>query len=81
MAGLVTRAVGDVAEFFEVQTDGWWMWVSSVLRATGDSIERICVNTWGVSTGGRVAPSAPVALPGQARIREKQIESRFSKLG
>lgn len=76
MAGLVTRAVGDVAEFFEVQTDGWWMWISSVLRATGDSIERICVNTWGVSTGGRVAPAAPV----QAR-REKQIESRFSKLG
>ena len=78
MAGLVTRAVGDVAEFFEVQTDGWWMWISSVLRATGDSIERICVNTWGVSTGGRVAPSSRV---GQVRLPEKQIESRFSKLG
>jgi hypothetical protein len=80
MAGLVTKTVGDAAEFFEVQSDGWWMWVASVLRATGDSIERICVNTWGVSSGGRVSPS--VERPSaQVRLREKQIESRFTKLG
>ncbi len=74
MAGLISKTASDLAEVFEVQSDGWWMWVAGVLRATADSVERIVVNTYGVSSGGQVA--RPVS-----GIREKTIESRFTKLG
>jgi len=79
MAGLFNRVAGDAAEFFEVQSDGWWMWVASILRTTADAIERITVSTFGVSSGGRV--EAPVAKAETPRFREKQIESRFTRLG
>ncbi|MEI6045412.1 MAG: bacteriochlorophyll c-binding family protein [Chloroflexota bacterium] len=84
MAGLVAKTASDAVEFFEVQTDGWWMWVSGILRTTGDAIERICVNTWGVSSGGRVSTSSEVVRPVAARansFRDKEIVSRFTKLG
>jgi hypothetical protein len=81
MAGLVARVASDAAEFFEVQSDGWWMWVSGVLRTTGDAIERICANTWGVSSGGQVPQVERTVVASPGRFREKQIESRFTKLG
>jgi len=84
MAGIVTKVADGAAEFLEVQSDGWWMWVSGVLRTTGDAIERICVNTWGVSSGGRVSDRPEVERPIAARIstfRDKEIVSRFTKFG
>ncbi len=81
MAGLVQKTVGDAAEFFEVQSDGWWMWVASMLRTTADAVERITVGTYGVSSGGRVSSERPVVSPGGSRFRDKEIESRFTKLG
>jgi hypothetical protein len=80
MAGVISKTASDLAEVFEVQSDGWWMWVAGMLRTTADAVERIVVNTYGVSSGGRVSPSAPVVRP-VAGFREKQIESRFTKLG
>jgi hypothetical protein len=80
MAGILQKTAGDAVEFFEVQSDGWWMWVASVLRATGDAIERICVGTWGVSSGGHVS-DRPVITTSGTRFRDKEIESRFTKLG
>jgi len=84
MAGLVSKTTSDFTEFFEVQIDGWWMWVAGVLRATGDSIERICANTWGVSSGGRIpAQTAEMELPvsSHTSFHDKEIVSRFTKLG
>lgn len=83
MAGLVQRVAGDAVEFFEVQSDGWWMWVASMLRTTADAVERITVGTYGVSSGGRVATPAttPRVSTEQPRFRDKEIASRFTKLG
>lgn len=81
MAGLISKTTSDFAEVFEVQSDGWWMWIAGVLRATADSVERIVVNTYGVSSGGRVAPLEQAVSAAPARFKEKQIESRFTKLG
>ena len=69
MAGLITKTAEDAAEVFEVQSDGWWMWVASMLRTTADAVERIVVGTYGVSSGGRVETT---------RFRDKEIESRFT---
>jgi Bacteriochlorophyll C binding protein len=80
MAGLVQRVAADAVEFFEVQSDGWWMWVASMLRTTADAVERITVGTYGVSSGGRV--STPTTTRAETtRFRDKEITSRFTKLG
>ncbi len=81
MAGLISKTADDLAEIFEVQSDGWWMWVASMLRTTADSVERITVGTYGVSAGGRVSRSHSESTPGSTRFRDKEIESRFTKLG
>jgi len=84
MAGLATKVADDMAEVFEVQSDGWWMWVASMLRTTADAVERIVVNTYGVSSGGRVSVRPEVERPVSARtssFRDKEIVSRFTKLG
>jgi hypothetical protein len=85
MAGLITKTAEDLAEVFEVQSDGWWMWVASMLRTTADAVERIVVGTYGVSSGGRVstpvAPRPVSTTATQTRFRDKEIESRFTKLG
>ena len=82
MAGLISKTADDLAEVFEVQSDGWWMWVASMLRTTADSVERIVVGTYGVSAGGRVSrPQAKVEGTPGSRFRDKEIESRFTKLG
>jgi Bacteriochlorophyll C binding protein len=85
VAGLISKTADDLAEIFEVQSDGWWMWVASMLRTTADSVERIVVSTYGVSAGGRVTRSEAIpgatASAGRVRMREKEIESRFTKLG
>ncbi len=85
MAGLINKTATDAVEFFEVQSDGWWMWVASMLRTTADAVERIVVGTYGVSSGGRVS-SEPTTerttiSTGGTRFRDKEIESRFTKLG
>ena len=81
MAGLITKTADDLAEVFEVQSDGWWMWVASMLRTTADSVERIVVGTYGVSAGGRVSRPKVDSPAGSTRFRDKEIESRFTKLG
>lgn len=81
MAGLISKTADDLAEVFEVQSDGWWMWVASMLRTTADSVERIVVGTYGVSAGGRVSRPTVEAGSGTSRFRDKEIESRFTKLG
>ncbi len=81
MAGLITKTADDLAEVFEVQSDGWWMWVASMLRTTADSVERIVVGTYGVSGGGRVSRPQSEGRPSSTRFRDKEIESRFTKLG
>ncbi|HEX2909731.1 MAG TPA: bacteriochlorophyll c-binding family protein [Chloroflexia bacterium] len=82
MAGLISKTADDLAEIFEVQSDGWWMWVASMLRTTADSVERIVVGTYGVSSGGRVSTRPTTGAPtAGARFRDKEIESRFTKLG
>ncbi len=80
MAGLASKVADDMAEVFEVQSDGWWMWIAGMLRTTADSVERIVVNTYGVSSGGRVSvqPEAPARA---SSFRNKEIVSRFTKLG
>jgi hypothetical protein len=80
MAGLIQKTAADAVEFFEVQSDGWWMWVASMLRTTADAVERITVGTYGVSSGGRVS-ERPTVTTGGAYFRDKEIESRFTKLG
>lgn len=81
MAGLISKTADDIAEILEVQSDGWWMWVASVLRTTADSVERIVVGTYGVSSGGRVDARPVERTASSARFRDKEIESRFTKLG
>jgi hypothetical protein len=84
MAGLASKVADDMAEVFEVQSDGWWMWVAGMLRTTADAVERIVINTYGVSSGGRVSARPDVERPIAARtssFRDKEIVSRFTKLG
>lgn len=84
MAGLASKVADDMAEVFEVQSDGWWMWVAGMLRTTADAVERIVVNTYGVSSGGQVSARPEVERPMAARpstFRDKEIVSRFTKLG
>ena len=81
MAGLISKTADDLAEVFEVQSDGWWMWVASMLRTTADAVERITVETYGVSSGGRVPPTIGERSSATARFRGKEIELRFTKLG
>lgn len=81
MAGLIQKTASDAVEFFEVQSDGWWMWVASMLRTTADAVERITVGTYGVSSGGRVTSERPTVTTSPTHFRDKEIESRFTKLG
>jgi hypothetical protein len=81
MAGLASKVADGMAEVFEVQSDGWWMWIAGMLRTTADSVERIVVNTFGVSSGGRVSSIEPEAPARASSFRDKEIVSRFTKLG
>lgn len=81
MAGLASKVADDMAEVFEVQSDGWWMWIAGMLRTTADSVERIVINTFGVSSGGRVTSEAERPVSRAGGFRDKEIVSRFTKLG
>ena len=83
MAGLASKVADDMAEVFEVQSDGWWMWIAGMLRTTADAVERIVINTYGVSSGGRVArPEVERTVSARTSgFRDKEIVSRFTKLG
>lgn len=84
MAGLASKVADDMAEVFEVQSDGWWMWIAGMLRTTADAVERIVVNTYGVSSGGQVSIPSEMEHSVGARpstFRDKEIVSRFTRLG